>query len=63
MKLRCEITKVEQCGDVLRVTLQGRPPRCAAWVPWGDQVIEIPSGGRSGATYYVGRIVCVELRP
>lgn len=63
MKLKCSVTAVEDCGDTLRVRLQGKSPTDADWRAICPQVIEIANSGGANRAFYVGRQVIITVQP
>jgi hypothetical protein len=63
MKLDCHILSVEDCGDVLRVKLQGKPPKSADWRGLTPQVVEVPNIPTAARSLHVGRRVSITIEP
>lgn len=63
MKLECHVIEVADCGDILRVKMQGGNPAGADWRPIEIQEVRIASSRRAGQTYYVGRKVMITIEP
>lgn len=63
MKIRAEVVAVETMGDKLAVTMQGKTTReSARWGRYGKHRIEVQASKRNGQTYYVGRVLNLEMR-
>lgn len=63
MKIDCHILSVEDCGDILRVKLQGKPPKSADWRGLAPQVVELPNLPNAARSLYVGRRVAITIEP
>lgn len=61
MKLKHEVLKVENCGDFLRVTVQGKALRDAEWRPMLSCVVDVPDTIKNRQAFYVGRRVQIQL--
>jgi hypothetical protein len=62
MKIRGEVLSVETDGDKLRVRLQGAAQKMAEWRSLLSIRIEVPDVVKNRRTYYVGRIVYIEVK-
>lgn len=63
MKIIATVTKAEDVGDALMVTLQGKPPSAPKWYGWKHLVVTIPIYDAARRTYHVGRKVQIEVKP
>lgn len=63
MNLDCHIIAVEDCGDRLRVRLQGAGNGDAEWRPMLPQLMEITNSGRAAKSFHIGRRVTITIEP
>lgn len=63
MKLDCHILSVEDAGDILRIKLQGRPPKAPEWRGLAPQLVEVPNTATAARSLYVGRRVSITIEP
>jgi hypothetical protein len=63
MRIRAEVIAVEDRGDVLLLTMQGREWNAPQWREIDKQSIHVPATDRNRRAFFVGRIVSIEARP
>jgi len=62
MKLKCEVIAVENNGDFITVTLQGKARRAAEWRDLVEQKLRIPPTPANRSAFYIGRSVTIDVR-
>lgn len=63
MKIRGCVTKVEDCGDTIKITGQGKTVGAAAWVGEREIVLHVPASLRNNRTYHNGRVLEITVKP
>ena len=63
MKIRAEITAVEDRGDCLMLTMQGIEPTAATGRPLVRQVLSVAASDKNRRAFFVGRHVMIDARP
>jgi hypothetical protein len=63
MRIKGHVLEVADCGDSLRVKLQGHSIGQASWAPWLVLELRLPIDDRLRAAYHIGREVTVEITP
>lgn len=63
MKIRCHVIAVEDCGDKVKVKLQGAEVGSAEWRSLSIVELLIDNVHDIGKRMYVGRAVDIEVKP
>lgn len=63
MKIRASVLTVDDCGDTITVTLQGRAARGAEWRSYLKIEMQLPATTTAKRAYYLGRDVNIEVGP
>lgn len=61
MKISGHVLSVADHGEKCLVVCQGVSPGNAAWRPWQSFEFELPTTGRNGKTFHIGRKVEITI--
>lgn len=61
MRIDAEIIAVRTTGEKLIVTMQGKSPSDGEWLAMTEQTVSIRADARTQKTFYVGRLVRIEV--
>lgn len=63
MRIEGHITAVEDRGETIQITGQGRKVASAEWQPWLSIQISVPASDMNKKTYHLGRDIGLTLDP
>lgn len=63
MKITGHITQAEDCGDDLKIVMQGCTIASADWRPISSIMFRIPATDTAKRVYHLGREVVLEIKP
>lgn len=63
MKISAHVTSVEDNGDKLKVTMQGKADSEGGWAAMAWQIVSLPNNSKTRRAFYVGREVRLNVKP
>lgn len=63
MKIEASVIGVEDCGDTIKIAVQGKEPDSADWRPFSAHSFKVALTDRNAKAFYIGRKIEIEIKP